>query len=307
MLRLAALVAVAIAALLGAGSSVAMQDDLDSTVGAVSIAIESDAPQFREAAAACASVLRSAGREVSVVRVASLEQASGLAAQPGVIVAVGSRVAAAMARTLPDDRPLFYCLVSNPERAGLLGRKATSGVSANISVHDQFAMIRTLHPRATRIGVLYRSEDPASSAIADMARQAAPDSVSFVAVDVSASRSLSEAIAKLMDEDVDVVWTGPDAAVFDGAVVKALLMQSLKQGVPVYGFSMGMVKAGAAFGLATSPSRNGETVASLILRSALDVHTTCEPDLGVNRVVIERLGLDIDDVLIDDADVVYGE
>lgn len=81
------------------------------------------------------------------------------------------------------------------------------------------------------------------------------------AVDVAKADSTAE----LFRRDSGMVWTiADDSVIYNRATVTSLLLSSLRQQSPVFGFSGSFVKAGALLGLAANPTLPGGYAASLV-------------------------------------------
>lgn len=183
-----------------------------------------------------------------------------------VVVGVGTEAAAWLHANAPERAEVVYCMVVDPENAGLTRGRPAHGVKADIPVDEQVAFLQSALPKVRRVGVLYRAEAKRGTDALDAFRKAAPRSWNIIEVDAGRSESISAAVTSLLAEKPDVIWTIPDAALFDMATVRTLLAESVRAGVPVFGFSIAFVRAGATLGVGIEPEPHGEQTGELVLR-----------------------------------------
>jgi ABC-type uncharacterized transport system substrate-binding protein len=225
-------------------------------------------------------------------------------------VAIGSRAAAQLHRALPESTFLVYCMVADPEKIGLEdGRKNVAGVSVTKPVEDQFAIIQQVVPNLRSIAMLYRSSSAKSMQTLTDVQEHLPASWKLEAVDVDKADSMAEAIAELFKRDPGMIWTMADSAIYNRATVNSLLLSSLRQQIPVFGFSGSFVKAGALLGLDVNPLLQGEYAASLVVsglkKNALDAKPISSGvNLSVNMVVADRLGISLPATVMEQATII---
>jgi len=272
----------------------------------VMVLLSSNAEPYRRAASACRERLREAGREARVIPLDDWSARHEESARNGVI-AIGTRAGLRLSRSLSSSTRLYYCLIPDPAQAGLTSRPACAGVSAEVAIADQLALIRRAVPDARRLGVLYRSDSFRSAARVERVRDALPRGMELKAVALDAARSKVEAIRELVDSRVDLIWTMPDPEVYDAAIIKTLLLESLRHGMPVFGFSSSVVRAGSVIGVGVDPARQGERVAQLYLDAAVGAHLGARPLLAINLTVAERIGHRIPDAIHEKADQIFGD
>ena len=280
----------------------------------IQLVLSSAAAPYREAAAALEDVL---ARQNVVTQSFTLQEliehapASSTDKNIGVWVAVGSRAADHLHSFLPDTIPLIYCMVADPERIGLeTGRKIVAGVSVTISVKEQFVLIQKAMPNLDSIGMLYRASSPKSVQTLAEVMEHLPPSWQLEAVDLDATGSMAEAMQELFLRKVSMIWTMADSSIYNRATVKALLLASLRNQIPVFGFSGSFVKAGALLGLEADPRLQGQYAASLVLdvfsseKKMRQSGATPGVILAVNTVVARRLGISLPDEVIGSAHVI---
>lgn len=231
-----------------------------------------------------------------------------------IIVGVGTEAAQWAQANAPEGAEIVYCMVSDPAGAGLGQGRIAHGVSAEIPVAEQVSLLRQALPGVTHVGTLYNAKSPRGAGFLEAFRNAAPTDWTIHAIDTSTKASTSEAIAALMARKPDVVWTIPDSTVFDLATVRTLLGEAIRSRVPVFGFSVAFVRAGAALGVGIEPEPHGVQAGELALRvweererrgRALPAALTMPPrfQTAVNLSVAEQIGVQIPEAVRRQADM----
>lgn len=284
------------------------------TTGNVLLVLSSDAAPYQKAASALALSL--ASDDLNTVAVYSNEVASEdyetiqQKYDPAVWVAIGSRAASQVNSILPLSKPLVYCMVANPAKVGIdTGRAKVAGVSVVKSIREQFGIIKTAIPSLQSIAMLYRSSSLKSQQVLSDVKKQLPQGWRLEAVDIDSMGSQAAAIKELFDRKSDLIWTSADSSIYNRAIIKSLLLASLRSGTPVFGFSGSFVKAGALLGLDAKPVTQGEFAASLVRRClGLSTERVCHfasgVTLSVNLVVADRLGITLSDEILKMADIV---
>ncbi len=224
------------------------------------------------------------------------------------VVAVGTEAAQRAQSDAPAGIPIVFCMVADPQGAGLEDdARSTRGVLMEPAPIEQLTLLRRSLPKAKSVGVLYSSASPSSVALLEEARNAAPPGLSFEAVDAAAHANASDAIDALLARSPDCVWTRPDPAVYDSAVVRAVLLASLRKSTPVFGYSAAVVRAGAVVGVAVSPEDQGEAAAMMALRKTPDDRTMAPTnwEVAINLEVADRLGIELPAEVMRSAKVVF--
>ena len=225
-------------------------------------------------------------------------------------VAIGSRAASHLHTVLPDKTPLVYCMVADPEKIGLdPSQENVVGVSVTKPVKEQFAIIEKVIPNLRSIAMLYRSSSRKSLMTLIDVKEHLPADWTLEAIDVDKYDSMADAIAELFQRDVDMIWTMADSSIYNRATVNSLLLSSLRQQVPVFGFSGSFVKAGALLGLDADPVLQGEYAASLVVygfdeNASNDRPVSSGVTIAVNMVVANRLGISLPADVVQQARVI---
>ena len=281
-----------------------------SAVEVVSV-ISSDAAPYR---AAHEALVRRLGLDGHHVRSVSMENlaANGLPAlgQPACVVAIGSPAAVKL-HGLKPTIPLVYCLVSNPERAGLLTPPAALGVTTDIPLTDQLTLLREALPAAKSIGLLFRQGDPDSQQQTDALRALLPAGMTLEAIAIDQQPSPAAAIDALLTRRIDLVWTSPDSSIWNEATVRSLLLTALRRKIPVFGFSTAFVRAGALVGVGLDPANQGTQAGGLVIDLLAGKPATTPVvaptfDICLNLVVAQKLSLTMPKPLLERAKQVFG-
>lgn len=271
---------------------------------------------YEQARDASRGRLQSAGFSCTTLRLDEVDEAQLKEIRkrgPAAFLAIGSDAASYLHQRLDGTVPLCFCMVGDPESAGLTKGTAAIGVTTEVALKTQFELVRQAMPKAGAVGLLYRSATAKGRTQLTEIKAALPAGWRLEAVAVEEHGSLSEAIDALLRKKVDLVWTRPDATLYNAPGVRALLLGALRQGVPVYGFSRPFVRAGALLGIGVEPETQGEQVAEVLqkLLREPDVarQTTVHSPRGnviVNQIVAERLSIKLPSAVVDQAAEVIG-
>jgi putative tryptophan/tyrosine transport system substrate-binding protein len=220
------------------------------------------------------------------------------------VIAIGTPAAHWLHDQLPAKIRLVYCMVNNPQDAGLLQGRPVWGVTTDVAVADQLSLISEALPQARTIGMLYRSDTEDGRAELKSLEGAVPHDWHVEAVAVNESPSVAEAIDSLTQKNVDVIWTTADQRVYDAASVRSLLLAGLRKKIPVWGFSTSFVRAGALLGVGVEPRAQGSQAAGILTKEIDDpkriefrAESPREFQIAVNLIVAQQLGIDVPDSL----------
>jgi ABC-type uncharacterized transport system substrate-binding protein len=268
------------------------------TAGAADIAIvkSTDPSYWRPALSALLGGL--AGHSVTEYDLKGGEEparrlVAGLKGHAAVVVAVGP-LAARLTRELLPRVPTVLCMVSEPERMGLLSGP-TAGVASGMPVKNQLAAFRALHPSLRRLGVIYTASELAGYMA--RAREAATLlKLSLVERTVESDKEVPAALRSLLEaESLDALWMPMDPA-FDAEAVRRLVFrEAFRAGKPVFGFSAAHVKEGAFATHGPDLASAGEEAAGLVHRllsgdaRVEGVLLVPQAEVGVNRSLARLL------------------
>lgn len=281
-----------------AGGSAARGED-------VLIVVSSVAGPYTAAADQAEQSLKSFGHSTSRQLLDGVDLDS-LTNRTGPVIAIGGNAAVRLGQTLPETTALYYCMTPTPERLGLTRRAHTSGVSTDPDIAMQVDLIDRSGIRIRRVGMLYRGSDETSKAFRDRFESSLPSGWALSAIDLDSTGSVASSIDALFDEKIDIVWTAADPAVFDSALVKALLLRSIRDRVPMFGFSHALVRAGAPMGVGFEPQSQGRRVAEMLNTGELGVHDPSPTQFAINETALERIGLKLSSELDRLAELRFG-
>lgn len=309
--RLRAWAAAALGAALALGDAGAASAGPGETV----VVLSGDAAPYRAAEESLDQLLSSAGavRTVQIDQLTSADLDDLASKTTGAVIAVGTPAAVRLHQRLPARSPLVYCMVSDPERAGLVGgERPTPGVSAETPIADQLDVLKHAFPQARSIGMLYRGSSKRSAENPTALREALGAGFRVVAVDLDKYPDVAAGVKALVAAHPDVVWTAADTAVFDTGTIKTLLKETLAARVPVFGFSLQFVRAGALVGIGVTPQGQAAQAAALAQRLMAGDSPRAEAlpprvRLAVNTTVARRLGVSLPESFMRSVDETYGE
>jgi ABC-type uncharacterized transport system substrate-binding protein len=274
----------------------------------------SDAEPYVQAEAAMRGHLNQQQYDISSVLVRDVSQKGVEAAigKPDAVVAIGTSAARWLHKELPPSIKLLYCMVSNAGEAGLTEGRNCGGVTTDVNITQQFALIAEALPHARVVGTLYRSDSAEGKDALRSLTSGVPSGWRVESVAVNEYPSIAEAIDALTQKNVDVIWTTADQKLYDSAAVRALLLAALRAKIPVWGFSPAFVRAGALLGVGVEPRSEGAQIADLLVKSIADPQNAPagaasprEFQIAVNLIVAEQLGITIPDSLSGRATFVY--
>lgn len=279
----------------------------------VVIVRSSDAAPYQQAEAAFIQRLESPQCKVRSVPVKQLadEGIGSAISTTDTVVAIGTPAATWLHNQLPEGILLVYCMVSNPEEAGLLKGSRCWGVAMEVAESDQFKLISEALPSAKTVGALYRSDTPAGRQVLQNFKDALPRGWNVEAVAVNDYPNVAAAIDALMDKNVDLVWTSADFKLYDVAAVRELLVASLRNKVPVWGFSPAFVRAGALLGVGVDPESQATQTTDLISnlkqnrQSVEKSQPPREYRIAINLVVADQLNIQIAGDLLKKATYIF--
>lgn len=253
------------------------------------IVLSSGSGAYKTAAAACAERLRSGGWRSETVLLDGTDADAIRAAGYTTVVTFGASASAALAGK--TGTPVVYGLAPDPESLGLTTQDNVSGVSSGADISEEYRLISSVLPKARAVGVLVRGGSSRSATLIGRIRAGMPAGWRIEAVDLDDHRSVSDGIRALFSRNIDAAWMIPDPAVYDSAVVKALLLEAIRTKIPVIGFSTKLARSGALLGIGVNPAAVGEAAAEIVLRGESGRHEHPTPVFALNSIVADKLGI----------------
>ena len=228
------------------------------------------------------------------------------------IVAVGTAAAVFLHDNAPPQTPLVFCMVGDPAGNKLMQGRAMAGVTIDVPVADQFNLIAQALPGGHVMGMLYRSNTPEGQQLLKSSQAALPPGWRLSAVAVDQCDSVADAINKLIQSQVDCIWTSVEAGVLDMDGRLALLKSARRAKVPVFGFSPSFVKSGALIGIGIDPTAQGDQAGAMaqkifdhVAQAASQILPPQQFQIAVNQIVAEQIGVQLPSELVGKATYVY--
>ncbi|MDY6912957.1 MAG: ABC transporter substrate binding protein [Planctomycetota bacterium] len=276
----------------------------------IAIVLSAEAKPYRQVEAELKARLKKLDHTTETFMLADVNRdLARFAGKTDAFLAVGTKAADWLHRNLRPDKPLTYCMVSDPRAAGLTKGRQTLGVSTSVPVKAQFQTIADALPGTKSLGMLYRSRTTKGTALLKQAKGALPRGWRLEAVDVDKHASVAKAIEALLARDVDIVWTAPDASLYKTATVRSLLLAAVRQKTPIFGFSPAFVRAGALLGVGVSPVDQGEQAATLtdrlLTKQAGAGQAVPKFEIAVNLIVAEKLSVSLPETFVKRARYVF--
>jgi ABC-type uncharacterized transport system substrate-binding protein len=257
----------------------------------VAVVTVANMPAYQEALDGLASKM---GRP-AVVDLGALSDAAGVRARlaelgPQVVVAVGSQaVQAAAAAPFPVVATMVMEADRPAARANIVGT-----VALDVSLSTVLSQMARIVPGKIRIGFIRAAG--AAGDREDLAASARRQGFEIVVQECTGPDRLLEAFLALKNR-VDFVWCAADPSLFSPAALKVLLMASLRNQLPIIGFSESFVKAGAAAGVYPDFRDIGVQTAELVQRylashTAAGVEFPRTVKVGLNDHVLRLFGIE---------------
>lgn len=231
------------------------------------------------------------------------------AGHPDLVLAVGLNAALAAKLEIPD-LPVVFCLVLNPELHGLPAGNMT-GVLMKIPHQQQLESIKSVAPRARRIGVLYDEHQQAAT-ISAAKHQAKLLGLQLIGRAVTKRGEVPGALMALLPQ-IDLLWVLPDQTVVTDESLPFLLESAFDAKIPLFGFSSTFVQRGALGAVVIEPLDAGIQAAQLAAAILRDPPTggmrmvqPNHPKLVLNLNTAEHLGLTLAPDLVRMASRLYG-
>lgn len=233
--------------------------------------------------------------------------------RPQLIVTTGTD-ATAFAKTNFTDIPVVFSSVMYPVISGFVesfnrpGHNIT-GASLSIPARTQFEYFKTIMPNLKTLGVLYT--DNTAALIPPSAVVARACGLELIALKVTSEKDLPvkvDSITKIADG----IWSLADPNLFTPQSTKYILINALRRGRPLMGFSRILVESGALFALDfdyKAVGRQAGEIACQILKGAKPENiSVTTPDIiwfHYNEKTAQHIAIKMPDSLVAIAKEVY--
>lgn len=216
--------------------------------------------------------------------------------RPPLVLAVGAAAARIAEYELDEAIPVVFCMVVDPEAAGLLNARHSTGASLAVPLEVQLRTARLVLPTLSIIAALFDSA--ATAHIVEEAFFVAADlDLRVLPIPVSEDDAMAD-VVEALPEDVGVLWMLPDAVVLREA--ETVIEAARSKGIPVLAPTRKLVKMGALLALSPDYRDSGRQAAEMARKILLGVRPQDLPieppssyGLAVNRASAEMLGIEV--------------
>lgn len=186
--------------------------------------------------------------------------------KPSLVVSVGSE-ATKVARQFFTKTPIVFASVLYPELSGFVaGNKGQgtpiTGSSLDIPFAIQFKHFKKIIPNLKKIGVIYTTNT--APLISHASRSASDSGLTLITYQLNSEKELPAAIDSLA-RSCDGIWSLADENLFTPQATRFIMLNTLKLGVPVMGFSRNVVESGALFALDFDYKAIGRQAGSIVV------------------------------------------
>lgn len=275
----------------------------------VFVLFSADIPQYRQAYEGFQGEVRNRKGSVSLVE-HNLEKEGGesIAQQigsvrPHLIFAVGPE-AAKFAMERARNTPIVFAMVLRP----LAGSNLT-GVVLEIPIRTKLEKIRSILPHATRIGVVYSAAS--ASLYLELVQECKALGLQAVGRKVDTGKEFPEAFTEIAPR-IDLFLMLPDTKVFFQKSIEFLLVEGMKNRVPVVGLAASYTRAGALISFEADYLDIGRQAGEIAARviggeksENIETARLRKVKTSLNLMVAERVGIKIDPQAIREASDVF--
>ncbi len=225
------------------------------------------------------------------------------------LIVVMGTLAAKFAKDNFPNVPTVFCMVLNTDVNALKTDNMT-GVSVDVRIKDQFAVMRNISKKIKRIGIIYTQ--PVNDPLIASARTIAQDfDMSVVTSGISGSQDIQKAMNDIVGK-IDALWIPPDPSLYSDEVIRYIGSTSLTKLIPCFGPNERYVRSGAIFSMSFDAVEAGRTagdIANKILQgtppSKLPIQELQHPKIIINTRAAGLLKLTIPKNIQDAASKVY--
>lgn len=207
---------------------------------------------------------------------------------------------------LETDIPVVYTAVSDPAGAGLAKEDGSSagnvtGSSDILPVGAQLEMIRTMLPKAEKIGIIYTTSEANSISTIEAYKELSGEyGFEIVEQGISSAQEVEMAATDLAGK-VDCISNLTDNTVV--SALQTVLAIANEKNIPVFGSEIEQVKAGCVASMGIEYFELGRQtgeMAAKILRGEVTAEETPfikaeKAELYVNKEAAEKIGLELDE------------
>lgn len=169
---------------------------------------------------------------------------------PALFITIGSYATSTIADAFPG-KSIIFATVMNPLASGFVmtmqqpGGHIT-GAALDVPPDIQFNYLKRVVPKISRLGVLYSSETE------NIVRQAEavskPLGIKILPIKIESEKDIPWAIDSIC-KAADALWSIADNNIYTPQSTKHIILQTLRNRIPIMGFSQALVQAGGLFTL----------------------------------------------------------
>lgn len=249
--------------------------------------------------------------QVSTFSLATFRDRQGEISRGGSTLVVAVGLSAAQAAANLDGRvPVLSVLLPRSAFERLArehGRGADphgfSAVYLDQPFSRQLNLVRYALPERTRLGIL---AGPVAAEQLPLLQSAVKGGHFRLNVErVAKEEEIIPALNRLMHDSDIALFAIPDPMVYNRNTIQSILLTTYRYQVPVFGFSLAYVKAGALAAVYSAPAQIGQQVAEIALSLEGEKGRGLPPpqypkyfSIGVNYQVARSMGLEIDNEAI---------
>ncbi|MBN1621974.1 MAG: hypothetical protein JW871_05225 [Endomicrobiales bacterium] len=205
--------------------------------------------------------------------------------------------------------PIIYSLIfsKNPSEFG----ENVMGVSISIPEEIKVAKLKKIMPNVDKIGCFY--SENSGDIYEELSKACTKRKIDLISKKIASDKDFPEAL-KEINPKINCFFAIFDTKLFFAQSIKYLLLQSLRENVPVLGLSSYFTKAGALISMECDYYDLGLQAGEIALKShkgeQLQNKKALRPrkiSYSLNLLVAKRLGIEFSKDIIDEASEVYGE
>jgi putative ABC transport system substrate-binding protein len=234
--------------------------------------------------------------------------------EPELIFTLGAKATRLIKKRITKI-PVIFCLVLDPIGDGFVKSRISSGnnltgICLYIPASTQFLALKQIIPFAKRIGVIYNPLKTGST-IKEGKKVAKNLGLQLVTRIVNFQKEVPKAL-KSFKNNIDVLWIIVDTTVYTSRSISFVLETALKNKIPVLGFSVNMVKAGALLSLYADYKDMGRQAGEIAVRildgekpEEIPISFPRKINMSINLKVAELMEIDIQEETIENKEIKF--
>lgn len=231
---------------------------------------------------------------------------------PDMIVPISTPASQAAIELVPDSIPIVYTYVTDPESAGLVGKRTNvAGLSDQTNFTDYLNFVKELLPNLSKAGTIYNSEE-SNSTFAQGRLKALASVFGFELTQEIAQNTgaILSAYDNLKAANVETILIAADNTLSLG--MSGLATAAVTDGIPVIGDSYQHARDGALAAISVDydalAKATGSTVAAAVRGVDIDsfeIQRFSTNVIAVNSTTASAIGFTIPQDLLDKATYVF--